>query len=125
MPADSDFIAHLLEMLEPIGGVTARRMFGGYGLFRDGLMFGLVADGEFFLKVDDGNRPDFAARDLPPFRYEGREGRVMVMSYCRCPEDALDSPLLMTPWARSAIAAAERNRKPAKAGKPRQPKRGG
>lgn len=110
MTAEPDFVAHLLELMEPVGGVTARRMFGGHGLFREGVMFGLVADGVLYLKVDEQNRPEFAALDRPPFRYESAGGRVSVMSYCQCPDGALDSPAGMTPWARSAIAAAERNR---------------
>lgn len=47
MGSDSGFVAHLLELLEPFEGVAAKRMFGGYGIFRDGIMFGLVADGVF------------------------------------------------------------------------------
>lgn len=110
--SESDFVAHLLELLAPAGEVVARRMFGGHGIFHDGLMFGLVADGIFYLKVDEVNRPEFDALNLPPFRYEGKNGKVAVMSYCQCPETALDGADRMLPWARSAMAAAERNRKP-------------
>lgn len=92
MPGDSEFVSHLLDLLSPLGGVTAKRMFGGHGLFREGLMFGLVADGGFFLKTDAENRPDFEAKDLLPFRYESKDGKVTVMSYHLCPEMALDSP---------------------------------
>lgn len=114
MGSDSGFVAHLLELLEPFEGVAAKRMFGGYGIFRDGIMFGLVADGVFYLKTDAENRPEFEASDLPPFRYEGKDGKVMVMSYNQCPDTALDSPSAMGPWAQSALAAAKRNRKPEK-----------
>lgn len=109
MDSDASFVAHLLDLLEPIEGCTARRMFGGYGIFRDGRMFGLVADGELYLKVDDANRAEFEAFDLPPFRYEMKDGRVSEMSYHRCPEAGLDSPRAMHPWAESAIAAARRS----------------
>lgn len=108
MHSESDFVAHLLELLHPVGGVTAKRMFGGYGLFRDGLMFGLVADGVLYLKADEDNRAEFTDIGLPAFQYETRDGRVSVMSYHQCPEDALESPIVMTRWARSAIAAAHR-----------------
>jgi len=114
MPADSAFVAHLLDLLEPLGGVTAKRMFGGHGIFREGLMFGLVVDGVFHLKTDPENRSEFEARDLPPFRYEGKDGRVATMSYHLCPEEALDSPRAMDPWARSAWEAALRQKKPGK-----------
>ena len=117
IPSDAGFVAHLLELLEPLGGVTAKRMFGGHGIFRNGIMFGLVADGAFYLKADDLNRPEFERLDLPPFRFENKDGRVTVMSYSLCPDNALDSPSAMAPWARSAVDAAERNRKPGRKGK--------
>lgn len=109
MDSDAPFVAHLLDLLEPIEGCTARRMFGGYGIFRDGRMFGLVADGELYLKVDDTNRAEFEALDLPPFRYAMKNGRVSSMSYHWCPEASLDSSRAIRPWAESAIAAARRS----------------
>ena len=74
---DSDFIA---ELFAPFGSVTVRRMFGGAGLFREGLMFGLVFDGAIFLKVDDASIPDFEREGSAPFVYTlarspGRVGR--------------------------------------------------
>jgi len=51
MKNDNAFITHLLELLEEFPDVTAKRMFGGHGIFRDGLMFGLVADSMLYLKV--------------------------------------------------------------------------
>jgi len=109
MPSEAAFVAHLLDLLEPPGEVSARRMFGGYGIFRDGLMFGLVADGELYLKTDVENRPDFEARDLGPFCFESKDGKVTTMSYHPCPDEALDSPHAMRPWAESAHAAAQRS----------------
>lgn len=106
----SDFMEHLLEMLEEWGPAQARPMFGGFGVFRDGLMFGLVSSGTFYLKTDDVNRGDFLARDLPPFTYRSR-GKVAVMSYYRAPEEVLEDPDEMGHWARKAYEAALRGRK--------------
>ena len=97
--------------MESIDGITAKRMFGGHGIFRDGLMFGLVADSTLYLKVDDQNIGDFAARGLGPFTYEGK-GKPMSMSYHQAPEEALDDPDDMIEWAESAYAAAIRSKKP-------------
>ncbi|MCB1235628.1 MAG: TfoX/Sxy family protein [Verrucomicrobiae bacterium] len=105
-------------MLAPLGGVTAKRMFGGHGFFREGLMFGLVADGVFFLKADAENAGEFDALDLPPFTYTKATGEVYAMSYRQCPEDALENSAAMTRWAESAFAAAQRNAKPKKSKKP-------
>ena len=39
-----DFIDYLLELVAPLKHVRVRKMFGGYGIFKEGLMVGLVAD---------------------------------------------------------------------------------
>ena len=53
----STFQDHLAELFAPLGGVVFRRMFGGVGVFRDGLMFALVADDVLYMKADDGDEP--------------------------------------------------------------------
>ena len=77
MTVDSEFVEYLLELLEDFGDVNAKRMFGGFGMYRDGLMFGLVDKNTLFLKADDENRPDFEELDLPPFTYL-RQGKPIV-----------------------------------------------
>ena len=61
MTISREYLQHVLEMLEPLGGIRSRRMFGGAGIYRDGTMFGLIADDELYLRTDDINRPDFEA----------------------------------------------------------------
>lgn len=124
----SDFVAHVLELLAPLGAVSARRMFGGHGLYRDGLMFALVADDVLYLKADGANRAEFESAGSEPFSYRTRARRAgaprgaggrrrsatparrtqVVMSYWRAPDEALERPEAMLPWARSAFAAALR-----------------
>jgi DNA transformation protein and related proteins len=121
MPINNGFVEYLLELLQPLPGVTAKRMFGGYGLFRDGLMFGLVADDTLYLKVDEQNRTDFTSRDLGPFVYQ-KDGKPMPMSYYQAPGEALDNSDDMCQWAENAYQAAVR----AAVAKPKKPrKRGG
>ncbi len=105
----SEFVEYLLELLAPLGGISARAMFGGYGIYQEGLMFGLVANDVLYLKTDDGNRAAFAARGLPPFTFERTGKPAIVMSYHRAPEDALEESEALCRWAREACAAARRN----------------
>jgi DNA transformation protein len=107
MSNDADFVAYVLELLQPLARCSARRMFGGYGLYGDGLMFALVFDGRLYLKVDEMTKPDFVAAGCAPFVYEGQE-KPIEMSYWTVPESALESHEDMTPWARRAFAAALR-----------------
>ena len=62
----SEFVEHILEVLEPCGTIRAKRMFGGYGLYRDELFFGLVADDVLYLKTDDQSVAIFLDRRIDP-----------------------------------------------------------
>lgn len=113
MKKDDGFIAFLHELLEPMGTISTRRMFGGHGVYCEGLFMAIVIDGRLYLKVDAESEPDFAAAGCAPFVYQSK-GAPITMSYWSVPEHALDSPEQMQPWARLAIAAARRKgeRKP-------------
>lgn len=118
MAADTSDVDHLLELLAPLGATNARRMFGGWGLYVDGLIVAIVIDGELLLKVDEASRDAFEAAGCRPFLYRAK-GREVPMSYWSVPESALDSPEAMRPWARKALDAALRKpaAKPKRAGK--------
>ena len=107
MPKSNEFVDYLLELLEPFGQVTARAMFGGYGIYFNQLMFGLVADDMLYLKVDEKNLYAFEERKLQPFVYI-KQGKEMKMSYYQVPEEALDNSDEMCRWAELAYSAALR-----------------
>ncbi|MEO0446251.1 MAG: TfoX/Sxy family protein [Verrucomicrobiota bacterium] len=97
----------ILELLAPFEAVTSRRMFGGVGLFRESLMFALMADGILYLKADDESVSAFQEQELPPFQYQ-RGDQLASMDYYLCPESALESTANFRPWAELAFAAAVR-----------------
>jgi DNA transformation protein len=97
------------ELFSVFGVVAVRRMFGGAGIYADGTMFGLLADGVIYLKADDVTAPAFERENLPPFTYETKDGKRGVMSYRRMPERLYDDPDELATWARAALAAAQRS----------------
>ena len=103
----ADFIAYLHELLEPVGKVSARAMFGGWGVYVDGIIIGIVVEGRLYLKADALSEPRFIATGNAPFMYPSPKG-PMAMSYWSVPEDALDSSEAMGPWAKLAMEAATR-----------------
>jgi DNA transformation protein len=113
-----DYAAFACELMSGVGRIAARRMFGGHGLYHDGRMVALVADGRLYLKVDAQTRAAFEAAGSSPFVYAGK-GKPVTMSYWLAPDEALDDPSAMTPWARRAIEAAAH----AAAGKSPKPRR--
>jgi DNA transformation protein len=100
---------HVAELLQAMGPVEARAMFGGHGIFVDGVMFGLIADEALYLKADAENRAEFERLGLEPFVYR-RKGRPVTMSYNAAPPEALEDAESLTHWAESAYAAARRAR---------------
>jgi len=97
---DPEFIR---DLFAPFGPVAVRRMFGGAGIYREGLMFALVFDGAIFLKVDEASIPDFEREGSRPFVYTrakspGKIGRASL-SYWRLPERLYDDPEELAVWA--------------------------
>jgi DNA transformation protein len=93
--------------LTPFGPVAARAMFGGFGLYIDGVMFALIARGRLWFKTDDANRPDYEAVGAEPFTYQGRN-KPVIMSYSEIVAAVFDDPERLMAWADKAHAAARR-----------------
>ncbi|ALN87032.1 tfoX N-terminal domain protein [Lysobacter capsici] len=103
----ADLIAHLQDVAADFGALSARRMFGGYGIYHDGVMIGLISDEVLYLKVDDQSCERFRAADSGPFLYT-RRGETVPTSYWSVPEAAMESPQDMRPWLVLAYEAALR-----------------
>jgi DNA transformation protein len=102
-----DFVDYVMELFGPFGTVVSRRMFGGHGVYLDGLMFALVFEDTLYLKADEMNRIEFEQAGCEIFSY-ARKGKRASLNFFRAPEDAMESPERMLPWARTAYAAALR-----------------
>ncbi len=83
-------------------------MFGGAGLYADGVMFGLVSGGQIYLKADAATAAAFEREGCAPFEYGTKTGKRAVMSYWRLPDRLYDDPDDLAQWARTALAAAQR-----------------
>jgi DNA transformation protein and related proteins len=107
----SSFQDHLAALFAPLGNVVFRKMFGGVGIFKDGLIFALVAADALYMKADDATSPAYAAEASGPFVYAGMRGKAISMPYWRIPERLLDEPEEFAEWARKAFAVAQRTQK--------------
>lgn len=115
MPTRNEFVDYVVELMSGWAAVSARKMFGGYGLYRDGLMFALIVEDELFFKTDANNVAQFERAGSSPFVYQSR-ARTVQMSYWSAPAASLDSPAEMGEWCLSAYGSALRAQV-AKAGK--------
>lgn len=112
MAVSTEYKAFVLEQLAPLGQVRIRNMFGGAGVYYGDLMFGLIAGEVLYFKADEINRPDFEAEGTEAFVYAPPSGKTITMSYWEVPERLYDEPEELTHWARNAIEAAVRGKKP-------------
>lgn len=101
------FTSYLRELFSELGPVVLRKMFGGQGLYHDGLIIGLVIGDELFLKTDAVTVAAFEAAGGHPFVYQGK-GKPVTMSYWLPPAEAMESSQAMHPWAKLAYEAAVR-----------------
>jgi DNA transformation protein len=97
----------LPEVFERFGRVSARRMFGGHGIFHEGRMFGLVSGERLYLKTDEENRAQFEAKGLAPFEYM-RAGKLTPTSYVEAPPEIYEDREEAARWARLAWEAVLR-----------------
>ena len=132
--ADDEFTSHCLELLSPLGVPRARRMFGGRGIYVDDLFLALIGNERLYLKTDAQTRGRFEAAGCEPFVFHNSD-QLITTSYFSAPDETMESPALMQPWARLALEAALRARAakpasarakakatpPAKAARPRKP----
>jgi DNA transformation protein and related proteins len=126
MAVSSEYKAFVLDVLEPLGEVRIRAMFGGAGVYHRDLMFGLIANETLHFKADEVNRPAFEEESMGPFVYEPPSGKQIAMSYWELPERLYDEPEELLNWAKAAIEAASRAKKSKpKSRKKAQPKKGG
>jgi DNA transformation protein len=108
MAVSPEYRAYIKDLVEPLGHVTSRRMFGGLGVFYRGLMFALIVNDVLHFKVDDENRPDYEAAGMEAFSYLRQGKKRGLNSYWTVPVDVLDSEEEFLNWSRSAADAALR-----------------
>ena len=99
----SGFVTYMLEeVLGEIPGITSRAMFGGYGVYKDGVITGLIADDRFYLKVGERNKTDYEEKGSTPFTYSGKNGKVYAMSYWEVPYDIIEDKRELKEWVEKA-----------------------
>ena len=97
MPATKAFLDLVLEKLSPLEGVTGKSMFGGFGVFHEGEMFGLISNDVLYLKADDSNRNDYVSLGSNQYK---------PMPYFRVPDEVSETPETLREWAQKSVIIA-------------------
>ena len=105
MPVSKEYVDYVLDQLSCLGPIAHKRMFGGVGIYFDGLFFALIDDDILYFKVDDNTRTRYVAARTKPFQPPG-EGPSK--GYYSLPVNVLEDLDELKAWAKEAVEAARR-----------------
>lgn len=109
---DKSFHDYVLsDLFSEFRGITSKSMFGGYGFYKDGKIFGMIAGGRLYFKVGDTNRRDYEKYGSKPFNYTGHKGKTYEMSYWEVPEDIFENREELEIWVGKAVNESMRKKK--------------
>lgn len=108
--ANDNFTTYILDLLLPLGGIKARKMFSGVGIYKDGIFFALIADNILYFKVDQEMQAVYKAIGSKPFTYT-RKGKLVALSYWKLPVDILENQEKLAQYVKAAVQAAQRAKK--------------
>jgi len=106
MSVTPSYLSFVIDQLTTFGTITAKRMFGGIGLYYDGRFFGLIDDDVVFFRVDDESRAEYLAREMPAFRPVRNKPDVRSANYYQVPGEVLEDAEQLVAWARRALQAS-------------------
>ena len=104
MSVSDEDIAFARDLFAPLGDITTRKMFGGLGIYCDGVIFSILMRDAAVLIKAKGDLVD-ALKDQGSLQFgHDHEKKKGNMPYWSLPEDALDDPELACDWARKSLA---------------------
>jgi len=103
MASNEEYLEYIKDQLSGLGEFETKKMFGGHGFFKDGLMFGMLGSGIFRLKVDESNEQDYIDKGMKPY-YSDKKKKGMP--YWEVPTDVLEDAAELSKWASKSVNIA-------------------
>ena len=104
MAVDEGYKDYVVDQLGKLCFVTVKKMFGGAGIYYDGLIFGLLGDDVLYFKVDDSNKSDYVRAGMEPF--QPFDDKPLVMPYYQVPIDVLENREMLADWAMKSLSTS-------------------
>ena len=96
---DNNFLQYvMIDLMSEIAGISSKAMFGGFGLYKDGVIFAIVADDRLFFKADDSNRAKYEAAGSSPLTYDTSKKKDIALSYWEVPAEIQEDREALTRW---------------------------
>ena len=110
MSASKEFVAFVMELLEPLTAIEGGKFFGGYGIKNNATQFAMIMGNSLYFVVDDTTRSKYKKLQMKPFSYMTKNGIRLVKRYYEVPGDLFDDRDKLLVWARESIAIAKSHR---------------
>ena len=96
-----DYVVH--DLLSNFSGISSRAMFGGYGVYKDGKIFAIIANGELFVKGRKETEQFFKSNRSHQFTYSKKNGKIYTMNYWFVSEEVYGNRDMFAQWIDMAI----------------------
>lgn len=107
MPRNEGFVQYIVEeVMQGVSGITVKGMFGGYGIYKEGIIFGLIVQNMLYFKVDESNRSDYEEHESVPFSYDTKKGKKVLTSYWEVPQTILEEFSSLETWIEKSVAVS-------------------
>jgi len=116
LAASKDYLEYILDVLSLCDNITAKRLFGGYGLYQNGIIFAIIVENELYFKVDESNIDLYQNLNSEPLTFHAK-GKTISMSYRKVPDEIIENKELLVTHVELAVLASAKNKKHKKARK--------
>lgn len=111
MAKQPSYVTYILEeALVDVPGLSARPMFGAYGMYKDGIFFAIIEDDELFFKVNDETVQAYIERNSRQFSYPMKNGEISKMNYWKVPDEILEDREEVVTWIETSVQVARQNK---------------
>jgi DNA transformation protein len=112
MSSNSGFLQYILEeIIPPSPEITARGMFGGFGLYKKGVIFGLISNDQLYFKTNDTTRKFYEEKGSKPFSYQGKNKKIVSLNYYEVPVEIMEDKEKILQWIEIAYAVGKMPKK--------------
>lgn len=110
MANSKDYLEHVLDALSLCDNIAAKRMFGGYGIYQNSIIFAIIAENELYFKVDKSNIDLYKNLNSEPFTFRAK-GKTISMSYWKVPDEIIEDRDLLAKHAKLSVLVSAKNKK--------------
>jgi DNA transformation protein and related proteins len=108
MILNNSYATYILDLLSHLDNISMRKMFGGYGIYQHGIIFGIIINDIVYFKVDESNQKLYTAYNSEPFSYEGKNKKRITLSYWQVPSEILENRLELENWVDLSVSISQR-----------------